>query len=224
MTVTELAVLHCLAGTVTPDLKHLLATASKVQSAWLATNQSTSTSAPQERGESFFQQVEDPSKFLITATWSSLASHHEWIAPSDNASVLGPILSHIDVAQTSLRHVEGRLFAGPAPEGLKRMLEAPVVSVGRTYLKKEMKIKADSKIREISEEMTAFASPYEWRWGWVVDGKEEEDKGLLQFVIVAGWESIERHRSFKTHPTQKRWQEFVDLAESTGFVHYERFL
>ncbi|KAB5575455.1 hypothetical protein GE09DRAFT_1053016 [Coniochaeta sp. 2T2.1] len=221
MTVTELAVLHCLAGTKTPDLKQLLATASKVQSAWLATNQPTSPSTPNERGEAFFQQVEDPSKFLITATWSSLPSHHDWIASPENVSVFDPIRSHIDVAQTSLRHVEGRLFAGPAAGGLKRMLDAPVVSVGRTYLRKEMKAAAEAKIREISDGMTDFAKPYEWRWGWVVDGKEDE---MLEFVIVAGWDSIERHRSFKTHPTQKRWQEFVDLAESTGFVHYERFL
>ena len=101
------------------------------------------------------------------------------------------------------------------------MLDAPVVSVGRTYLKREMKERAEEKIREISDEMTDFARPYEWQWGWVVDGTEE---GLLEFVIVAGWESVERHMSFKGHPTHKRWMEFVALAESTGFVHYQRFL
>ncbi|KAH8908449.1 hypothetical protein BR93DRAFT_925571 [Coniochaeta sp. PMI_546] len=224
MAVTEIAVLHANAGTVTDELKPRLAEASRTQEKWLAKNFPNSPSSDAERGAAMFQQIEDPAKFLITARWDSLAAHWQWINSDENKGTIDGIRDQIAMGgdnQTVLRHVEGELFAGPAPEGITHMLEAPIVSVGRTYVPAENKAAADAKIGEIAGALREFAAPGDTRWGWAVD---PEDGTKLEFIIVAGWDSIEAHLAFKKHPSFAKWQEFVDFADSTGFLHYKRFL
>jgi heme-degrading monooxygenase HmoA len=224
MAVTEIAVLHAKAGTVTAELKQRLAEATRLQEKWLAKNFPYSPPSDVERGTAMFQQVEEPAKFLITARWDSVAAHRQWINSEENKGTMDGIRDQIAMGGEShivLRHVEGELFAGPAPEGITHMLEAPVVSVGRTYVPAQNKAAADAKIKEIAGALREFAAPRDTRWGWAED---PEDETKLEFIIVAGWDSIEAHLAFKKHPSFAKWQEFVDLADSTGFLHYKRFL
>ncbi|KAJ9131387.1 hypothetical protein NKR19_g9527 [Coniochaeta hoffmannii] len=220
MAITELAVAHTTAGTVTPELKRVLADAARVQDAWLSKILPDSLSGI-DRGRALFRQVEDPAKFLIALLWDSIEAHTQWHNSAENKPTVDGIRAYIDTRETVLRHVEGELFAGPAPEGIANMLDAPVISVGRTYVPIENKAAADTKIKEIAASLRKFAAPYDTRWGWVVDPRDEKTQ---EFVIVAGWDGIEAHLAFKKHPSFAKWQEFAGLANSTGFLHYKRFL
>lgn len=73
----------------------------------------------------------------------------------------------------------------------------------------ENKAAADAEIKETAAALREFAAPHGTRWGGVVDPKDEHTQ---EFIIVAGWNSIEAHMAFKQHPSTAKWQEFVDLA------------
>jgi heme-degrading monooxygenase HmoA len=219
MAVTELSVGHAKAGTVTPELKGIMANASKVLDAWLAKTFPSSSGI--NRARAIFEQVEDPAKFLITLLWDSVQAHTQWHTDPENKHTVEGLREHVDIPQTVVRHVDGSLFAGPAPEGITNMLDAPVISLGRTYIPADNKPAADAKIKEIAASLQDFSSPHDTRWAWAVDPKDEK---MQEFVIVSGWDSIEAHLAFKKHPSYAKWQEFLDLADSTEYVHYKRFL
>lgn len=224
MAVTEIAVLHASAGTVGDDLRQSLVEALKVQEGWLAKNFPNSPSSDAERGVAMFQQVEDPAKLLITARWESTAAHWQWINSDENKGIMDSIKNQVamsDENHTVLRHVEGELFAGPAPEGITHLLEAPFVSVGRAYVPAENKPAADAIIKEVAGALREFTAPGDTRWGWAVD---PQDENVLEFIIVAGWDSVEAHLGFNQHPGFAKWHEFLDLADSKGSRHYKRFL
>ncbi|OIW30257.1 hypothetical protein CONLIGDRAFT_644267 [Coniochaeta ligniaria NRRL 30616] len=161
---------------MTDELRQRLAEASKVHEKWLAQNFPNSPSSDAERGAAMFQQVEDPAKFLITARWDSLAAHWQWINSNENKGTIHGIRDQIAMGGengTVLRHVEGELFAGPAPEGITHMLDSLIVSVGRTYDPLENKAAAYAKITEIAGAPREFAAPGDTRLGWAVDPKDE---------------------------------------------------
>lgn len=224
MAVTEIAVLHASAGRVSDELRQSLVEASKVQETWLANNFPSSPSSDAERGVAMFEQVEDPAKLLITARWDSAAAHWQWINSEENKGVMDSIKNQIAMDgenHTVLRHVEGELFAGPAPEGITHMLDAPFVSVSRLYVPAENKPAADAIIKEVAGALREFAAPGDMRWDWAVDPKDEN---VPEFIIVAGWESDQAHLAFRRHPSYAKWQGFVDLTSSTETRHYKRFL
>ena len=145
MAVTEIAILHATNGTVTDELRQRLADASRIQEQWLARNFPGSPSTHDGRGDACFQQVEDPAKFLITARW-----HRQWIASEENKNAIDGIRDHIATEgedKTDLSHVDGAVFAAPPPDGVTRLLDAPIVSVGRTVVPSENRAAAEAKNR-----------------------------------------------------------------------------
>jgi hypothetical protein len=76
-----------------------------------------------------------------------------------------------------------------------------------------------AKFDEVKGILEGYASPHLVRYGWREDGDEgaEED----EFVLVCGWESVEKHFGFAESGGFARYSEIRDLILRVDLKHYK---
>ncbi|KAK4147199.1 uncharacterized protein C8A04DRAFT_25001 [Dichotomopilus funicola] len=227
----------------TPLLK-TLSHAMQIQDTWHATAFPSLPSSSLARAAHWFRQIEDPSWILTTALWSSVEAHWDWIRSPENAGVMGGLTEAgagdsttgeedgeegkgkegwVIAEDTGLWHVGGVLFAGEKGEGEEvGLLESPVISLGRMYVKKgEDRERFAAKFEEVRGILERFARPHAVRFGWREDGEEGAEEE--EFVLVAGWESVAQHFAFAESAEFPKYGEIRDLIARVELKHYQRF-
>ncbi|KAK4157635.1 hypothetical protein C8A00DRAFT_11549 [Chaetomidium leptoderma] len=240
MPVTEFALLQLSQPTpLTPHLRSTLASAMAVQDGWHAAAFPDLPSSARDRAAVWFAQVEDPSQILTTARWPSVDAHWSWIRSAENRGVMAALHDGdghvVAAADTVLFHVEGDLFGDEKASsssssssragtgtGVVPLLESAVVSVGRVFVARQEREAFAAKFEEVRGVLEAYASPNQVRFGWRQDGEEEGAAGEDEFVLVCGWESVEKHFGFAESRDFARYGELRELIARVDLKHYKR--
>ncbi|KAL2262707.1 hypothetical protein VTK26DRAFT_358 [Humicola hyalothermophila] len=124
-----------------------------------------------------------------------------------------------------LFHVEGGLFTeteGSKEDGCVPLLESPVISVERIFVEKGKKGEFAEWSRRGIGLVKETVSPGAMRFGWRedVEARAEEE----EFVVVCGWESVEKHKEAETPLAARKSDEFRKLVKRVDSKHYRRFL
>ncbi|KAK4251002.1 hypothetical protein C7999DRAFT_37891 [Corynascus novoguineensis] len=222
MPVTEFALLH-LTTTFPPlpdPVRTSLAAATRLQDSWHATAFPSLPSSAAARALVWFSQVEDPSWLMTTAKWDSVTAHWDWIRSEENQAVMGQLgeAKSIISQDTVLFHVGGEIFSGASNAAL---LESPVISVERMFIPRANRGSFEAKFLEVNGILEDYAGPDLVRFGW----REDIDESLEEeeFVLVCGWESIERHLAFVESQGYARYGEIRNLLARVDVKHYKRF-
>lgn len=236
MPTTELAILHLTTPTPLEESNPLLTTlasATPIQDAWHQAHFPHLPSSAADRAAVWFAQVEDPSRILTTARWESTAAHWEWIRSDANKGVMASLEAGGGIVpeDTVLLHVKGDLFGGHEGDssssslsggGLVPLLESPVISVARMFVARGNREAFAAKFRGVRGVLKRHAHPHLVRAGWredVPEGAEEDE-----FVLVCGWESVERHFAFAEAPEFPKYNEIRELITRVDLKHYKRLL
>ena len=222
MAVTEIAILHFNTPTHGEDVRQRLKQAQSVQEVWHTKHFPHLPSSRVERGDAMFEQLEDPARVLITARWDSVAAHWQWIGGDENKKIMAGLGDYIDSNNVVLFHLDDAdIFSGPAPQGMNRLTESPVISVARMFVSPEAKHLFSVKFEEVRSILEDFAKPHLVRGGWRVD---KEGDAKEEFVIFCGWESLEKHTEFKMHPAYSDYIKLLEFATGADMKHYKRIL
>ncbi len=116
---------------------------------------------------------------------------------------------------TVLWHVEGGIFG----DGLER---SEVVSVERVVVERERRGLFAERFEEVKGLLEGYAGPGRVRYGWREDGEEGVEEE--EFVLVCGWESVERHVGFAGTEESKKYGEVWELAARRDLKYYKRLL
>ena len=221
MAVTEFALLSCKAGEITQPLKQELEAALAIQQEWSAKHVPHFPSTQADRKTALFQQTEDPSNFIITDIWESVASHHQWIASDENKKVMTGLADHVASDKVTVFHLDAEIFKRPGPEGTIGLTESPVVSVARFFLTPDNKKSFAGKFDRVTELIGDSIKPHLARGGWRVD-KEDEDKE--EYVLFCGWDSLESHTKFSENPGFPEYRETLQFVSGVEVMHLTRLM
>lgn len=221
MAVTELAILTAKSADALPALKQHIAATLPVLKAWHQKAYPQSPTAPAP----VFQQVEDASKVLLTCRWASVEAHWAWIESSENRIAMGAINGLIKTEgedKVELFHLDAEIFSVSASDkGQKGLLESGVLMVARMLVspdKRERFHDAWVGVKGLLE--THAGGKHLVRTGWRVD----QDGDKEEFVLIAGFESVERHYAFALQPGFGRYMGIFQFVTKTDVRHYRRLL
>jgi heme-degrading monooxygenase HmoA len=222
MVVTEFAIFTANSSEALPALKQHIEATLPVLKAWHQKTYPQSPIAPAP----LFQQVEDPSKVLLTFCWDSVEAHWAWIETSENKTAMGGINELIKMEgedKMKLFHLDAEVFPAPAPgEGdIKGLLESGVVMVARMVVGPEKRQRFQDAwvgVKGLLE--THAGGEHLVRTGWRVD----KDGEYEEFVLIAGFASIERHYAFARHPGFGRYMGIFQFVTKNDVRHYRRLL
>lgn len=205
MTVTEFAILHLKSGDLGPELLEDAKRSLDIQNEWHAHNYPHLPNTLAGRASLMLQQIEDPTRLLITAEWESVESHFHWIGSEENKSVMasvGPYLADDHAAGLDLSHVDGTFFD-------TTVLGGPIISIDRFFVNPKSKDRFEGNLQAIVKSL------HHVNGGWRVDG----EPGKLEYVMVSNWESVESH----SHHVSRHGVpgNIKDVAE-TKTKHYKR--
>lgn len=138
------------------------------------------------------QQLEDPSILYLLGSWTSVETHNEFIASSENKSLLEDLKDRIKVD----------LFFHAEIDKSVLPLNAPCVAVGRHFIKADKKEEFSTVWNANSHHLAEFTKPYPLVGGWRIDGIEDGLSG--EWVQFTGFQSVENHHEFaKTEAFQE---------------------
>ncbi len=221
MPTTEFALLHLRRPPASPSLIQTLAAATRLQSAWHAARFPSQPSSPAARAALWFTSADadaDAAWLLTTARWASTAAHWDWIRSVENRGVMEGLVGaagEVVGEDTVLWHVGGDIFEGALGGSEVVSVERVIVGRGRRGVFAE-------RWEGVRGLLERYAGPGRVRYGWredVEEGVEEEE-----FVLVCGWESVERHAGFAETEQSKRFGEIWELAARRDVKHYKRLL
>ncbi|KAK1754523.1 hypothetical protein QBC47DRAFT_384146 [Echria macrotheca] len=220
MNVTEFAFARLKTGDIEPALLEGFRKALNVQNDWHAANYSHLPCTIAERASFVFQQIEDPTRILITAKWESVESHWKWIQSEENLSVmasLGPYMVNESADDLDLSHCAGDFFGSvqdEVPGDSTTLVNSPVVAVERFFIDAEME---DAFKRKLDAPQTTPKAGVAFKGGWRIDvgtGQKQE------YMLVSGWESVEKHMDFNEDLSNGA----RDLAAESTIKHYRRMV
>ncbi|KAK4239646.1 hypothetical protein C8A03DRAFT_13982 [Achaetomium macrosporum] len=229
MTVTEFAILRLKEPTPLNDsVRAILVSAMRLQEEWHAAAFPNSPAAAVDRAAVWFTQIEDPSRIMTTARWESVEAHWNWIRSEGNTRTMAALEEHIIPQDTVLFHVGypgvdwigifGRR-SGMAQCGLVQLLDSPVISVERMFVKRENKEAFDAELGKALGFLQDYARPNLVQSAWrqdLEDGAEEE------LVVVCGWDSVEQHLAFADSPEFSKYSEIQRFVSGVDLKHYKR--
>ncbi|KAL2151870.1 hypothetical protein VTH82DRAFT_5054 [Thermothelomyces myriococcoides] len=219
MPVTEFAFLElAVPATPLPDsIRDTLAKATSVQDAWHAAAFPWLPSSAVDRAAFWFYQVNDPSWLMTTAKWDSVGAHWEWIRSEENKGIMNHLAKEgVIIPESSvLFHVGGEIFDGTINVKLQ---ESPVISVERLFVPPSQRPWFETKFMEVKGILETYASPDLVRFGW----RGDVEGGPEEFVLVCGWESVERHLRFAEMGEYARYDEIHRVLERRDLKHYGR--
>ncbi|KAI0883207.1 uncharacterized protein GGS22DRAFT_168122 [Annulohypoxylon maeteangense] len=221
MAVTELAWLTAASGSLTPEGKEAVNQALNIQDGWFAQNAPALPKERENRGVGLFQQVEDPSIYLLTAHWESVDQHKVWLESDENKTVFPGLKDHFQLEKTSFFHYDVEIFTPKANSDIP-LLKSPLFSLTRVAIAAGDRGTFDQGWNEVKGIAEKFVKPYTVQHGWRI---EKEDEALEEFVLTCGWPSVERHGEF---PTAEGFEKLSDTItpyiKTRNVVHYKRIL
>lgn len=131
---------------------------------------------------------------------------------------------YIVAGDTVLFHVEGSLFSeqdASRGEGYVPLLESPVVGVERMFVLREKKGEFAEAFERLKG-MLQDVSPLVVRSGWRADGEAEAEED--EFVVVCGWESVEKHMEIAGKLAESNYCGILELVSRIDVKNYKRLL
>ncbi|KXX73327.1 hypothetical protein MMYC01_209763 [Madurella mycetomatis] len=221
MTVTEFAVIHFTSTPLSDSVREFLTSSTHLQDSWHAANFPTLPSSASDRAVAWFEQIENPSHLMTTARWDSVAAHWQWIRSDTNIGVMKALGDHIISQDTVLFHVDADIFDETSSPGSIQLLQSPVISVSRIFVAPENKEAFHAKFNKVRNVLEEYARPGLVQFGW----REDIEAGTKEeFVLVCGWESVEKHLGFAEAPGLGQFQEIQQYIETADIKHYKRVL
>ncbi|KAK3899612.1 hypothetical protein C8A05DRAFT_17972 [Staphylotrichum tortipilum] len=222
MPVTEFALLHLShPPPPRPGVLSTLADAMRLQTAWHAARFPQQPSSAAARAAVWFTQAEDPARLLTTARWASTAAHWEWIRSEANRGVMAGLVGGGEIVgeDTVLFHVEGEFFGVVGSP----LLKSPVISLSRIFISRGKREAFVARFGEVKGILEGYAGGSDLvRCGWrddVEEGAQEDE-----FVLVCGWESVEKHLAFPECPGFAEFDAIQELISRVDLKHYRPLL
>ncbi|KAK0643028.1 hypothetical protein B0T16DRAFT_331018 [Cercophora newfieldiana] len=165
MTVTEIAILPLISGSVDPDFKETLKRGLDIQNDWHIANFPHLPATLKGRASHCLQQVEDPGKIMITAEWESLEAHWKWIRSPENAEVMAALSPYVPSSPSDmvLLHLDGGTFGEEpvaSPGELIPLLDSPVIIVERFFVSATKKEEFLGNLNVSKAAIDKVAAPY----------------------------------------------------------------
>lgn len=204
MPITEIALLH-LSSDVTIDdaaLRSKLAHAKTVMQNYT--------------GRSFYylQQVEDPTYIYIIGEWESLDQHmNDFIPSDDNQALLESLRGLLNVEW--LLHIDAPHTDLPLPEANASKQKAPVLAIGRHFVKDGQKEQFKQTFDEKKHHLQAFVTEGRLGGGWRIDNDKDED----EWVLLTPWESVEQHFAFAKTDGFKEYSKIIGYIKGAEIKH-----
>jgi len=226
MNVTEIAILRLAAGDIDSAFTNTAKRGLEIQNDWHIANFPHLPSTLAERASHCLQQIEDPGKIMITADWESVEAHWKWIRSEENTAVMTSLGSYFTISPDDmvLFHLDSSIFRNIPVDSSGEsaaLLDSPAISVERLFIDADKKDEFLDRLSVVRNLLEKAAAPRMVRGGWRVD-VESEDR--LEYVLVSGWESVEKHTKFSQSPEAARIHEIKQLAREADSKHYKRFL
>ena len=156
----------------------------------------------------FHRQIENPQVLYIVAEWPSIDAHNK--ATESGKAVLAELLT---IAKPlTMIHIDLPLSAFP--------LDAPVMSIGRLFVAKERKEEFENFFATAKPLLQEYVAPLTLASGWRMDPSDEQKgKGEEEWILVAGWPTVEKHRDFSKTDTWERYSKIKDMIIGAEVVH-----
>ena len=201
MTVTELA-------TLTLDDAYLHETSGLISKIQAIGDRMRSVS--QNETFVFYRQIENPQTLYFLAEWPSVDAHNEARATEGAKAVLTELFA---IAKPlTMIHVDLPLSAVP--------LDAPLISIGRHFVAKERKEEFDNFFTTVKSLLHEYVAPFTLAYSWRMDlSDEQKDKGEEEWVLVAGWPTMEKHRDFAKTDMWERYSKIREMVVGAEVVH-----
>jgi len=163
----------------------------------------------------FHRQVENPQTLYIFAEWPSIDAHNKARATEGVKAVIAELLA-IAKPQTAM-HIDLPLSAFP--------LDAPIISIGRHFVAKERKEEFETFFATVKQPVQEYVAPFGIACGWRMDlSDEQEDKGEEEWMLVAGWPAVEKHRDFSKTDMWERYSKIREITVGAEVAHSSKFI
>ncbi|KAE8142869.1 hypothetical protein BDV38DRAFT_234176 [Aspergillus pseudotamarii] len=212
--VTELALFHLKSSADRVTIRKELLSAAKAQASY------------SKYPTYLFTQIEDPSYIYLLGGWSSVSAHmDDWIPSSTNQSLLASLKEKLDLVY--MVHIEIDpavlgMFGLPAgSSGEVPIIDAPVIAIGRYFLKAGQKEAFLNKFEETKRHLQAYIAPRGFKGGVRAEPKEKSDDGehKEEFVLFSGWGEVQDHFRFAESDGFKEFSRIRDFLEGAEIKH-----
>ncbi|CAK7218806.1 hypothetical protein SEUCBS140593_003677 [Sporothrix eucalyptigena] len=231
MTVTEFGVTKTSGAIITPEFRTVLENALASQTKWLKIDPAASGVNAVTGGRAWlYQQIEDPASALLAATWTDVDQHNSWAATDPERDTLLPAIGkHLHQPSEAdptppviLVHADGDLLSPEAtPAGKGALVDSPVISITRLFVTPGKKAEFEAALNAAKDAIAEYTAPNTLQGSWRVD-KESPEKE--EFVLVAGWESKEKHLAIAETGHLPKLAAFTSLTDGRESRHYKRLL
>ncbi|KAJ2965847.1 hypothetical protein NQ176_g10424 [Zarea fungicola] len=210
MSFTELSVFPLVTSGISPDLQAVLKKAQIERQVFCSDTWT-------------FQQVEDPSIILVATNWASQDTHREWIQSQSYASIKKSITEFTKIGDGEAQRISlGTKLLSVSNEGeLTPLVYSPVISIGRMFISADKKDAFVDKFNEVREIVEKYARPFEVRCAWRTN---KEGKSKEEFVMIAGWPAVEKHKEFASSPGFAKYLETKEFLDGADIRHYQRII
>ena len=149
----------------------------------------------------FHRQIENPQILYIVAGWPSLRFNH-----AHSTEVANEAAEDLLVFAQPLTLIHFNLDFHALP------LDAPVVSIERLFVAKERKKEFDAFFRTVEPLLQEYVAPWTFTSGWRVDlSDEQQRKGEEEWILVAGWPTVEKHQDFSKTDMWERYSKIKEM-------------
>ena len=156
------------------------------------------------------RQIENPQILYALAEWPSIDAHNEARATEGVKAVLAELLT-VAKPHTTM-HIDVPLSAIP--------LDAPLISIGRHFVAKERKEEFENFFATLKPLLEEYVAPFGIACGWRMDPSDEQKgKGEEEWVLVAGWPTVEKHREFSKTDMWERYSKIKEMIVGAEVVH-----
>lgn len=212
--ITELALFHLKPSTDRATIRRELSSAAKAQASY------------SKYPTYLFAQIEDPSYIYLLGGWSSVSAHmDDWIPSSTNQSLLASLKEKLDLVyliHIELDPAELGVFGSPVGgSGEVPIVDAPVMAIGRYFLKTGQKEAFLNRLGEAKKHLEAYIAPRVLKGGIRVEPKDKTDDGVEkeEFVLFSGWGEVQDHFHFAEPDGIKGFSQIEDILEGEEIMH-----
>ncbi|KAB8226323.1 hypothetical protein BDV33DRAFT_197320 [Aspergillus novoparasiticus] len=209
--ITELALFHLKPSTDRATILRELSLAAKVQA------------SHSKYPTYLFTQIEDLSYIYLLGGWNSVSAHmDDWIPSSTNQSLLASLKEKLDLVH--LIHIEldpAELGVFGSPAGEVPIVDAPVIAIGRYFLKTGQEEEFLNRFGETKKHLEAYIAPSALKGGIRVEPKDKTDGSVEkeEFVLFSGWEKVQDHLRFAESDVFKEFSQIEDFLEGAEIKH-----
>ncbi|KAE8370810.1 hypothetical protein BDV27DRAFT_119078 [Aspergillus caelatus] len=212
--VTELALFHLKSSTDRATIRRELSSVAKAQASY------------SKYPTYLFTQIENPSYIYLLGGWRSVSAHmDDWIPSSTNQSLLASLKEKLDLVYMVHIGIDpaelGMLRLPAGRSGEVPIVDAPVIAIGRYFLKTGQKDAFLNKFEETKRHLQVYIAPRGLKGGVRVEPKDKTDDGeeKEEFVLFSGWAEVQDHFRFAECDGFEEFSQIKEILEGVEIQH-----